>query len=296
MEKSFFFNDNTAYSANDWCEYFRFLSDGVFVNLSVDALMVSKISNSMQVSITGGSAQIQGVRYICDGAVLTIEAPAAESRIDRIVLRLNLMEGQQGVKVAVKQGVPATLPQAPLLQRDNTIYELSLATVTIPAGAVTLNGAYMIDDRYNTDLCGPVSFLGEQVYGVPTGTILWHGAEQPPAGWLACDGSAVGRLQYPRLFATIGVIYGKGDGNTTFNLPDLRNEFIRGLTTGRTIGSKQDATHFNAGEYAVFGAYQYEDEERIITQNFGGGQGSYREGKSYQIRPNNIALLPIIKY
>lgn len=37
--------------------------------------------------------------------------------------------------------------------------------------------------------------------------------------YLACDGSAVSRTVYADLFAVIGVLYGPGDGLTTFNLP-----------------------------------------------------------------------------
>jgi microcystin-dependent protein len=46
--------------------------------------------------------------------------------------------------------------------------------------------------------------------------------EKVPAHWLVCDGSAVGRTEYPDLFDCIGETYGAGDGSTTFNLPDFR--------------------------------------------------------------------------
>ena len=49
-----------------------------------------------------------------------------------------------------------------------------------------------------------------------------------PDGWLLCDGKAVSRSVYARLFQAIGTIYGKGDGSTTFNLPDMRGLFVRG--------------------------------------------------------------------
>jgi len=50
-----------------------------------------------------------------------------------------------------------------------------------------------------------------------------------PSGWLLCDGAAVSRTQYVQLFAVIGVANGSGDGASTFNLPDLRGMFLRGL-------------------------------------------------------------------
>jgi microcystin-dependent protein len=38
---------------------------------------------------------------------------------------------------------------------------------------------------------------------------------------LRCTGQAVSRTQYPALFASIGIIFGSGDGSTTFNVPNL---------------------------------------------------------------------------
>jgi microcystin-dependent protein len=54
----------------------------------------------------------------------------------------------------------------------------------------------------------------------------------PPAGWLACDGHAVYRSEYPELFAVIADQYGPGDGSTTFNLPDCRSRFLIGAGQG----------------------------------------------------------------
>lgn len=47
--------------------------------------------------------------------------------------------------------------------------------------------------------------------------------------WLLCDGSAVSRTTYADLFTLIGTNFGAGDGSTTFNLPDYRGKFLRGL-------------------------------------------------------------------
>ena len=44
-----------------------------------------------------------------------------------------------------------------------------------------------------------------------------------------CDGSAVSRTAYASLFAAIGTNYGAGDGSSTFNVPDLRGQFLRGV-------------------------------------------------------------------
>jgi microcystin-dependent protein len=67
----------------------------------------------------------------------------------------------------------------------------------------------------------------------PTGVIqMFAGIATPPTGWLLCRGQAVSRETYTRLFSTIGVLYGAGDGSTTFNLPDLRGRVPIGVNIG----------------------------------------------------------------
>lgn len=84
--------------------------------------------------------------------------------------------------------------------------------------------------------------------GNPIGTIIAYPSATIPADYLECDGAAIEREKYQELFDILGEIYGAGDGNTTFNLPDLRGEFIRGLDngrgidSGRVLGSKQKGT------------------------------------------------------
>lgn len=54
--------------------------------------------------------------------------------------------------------------------------------------------------------------------------------ENIPSGWLLCDGSEISRTEYSNLYEAIGVCWGVGDGATTFNLPDLRGMFLRGVS------------------------------------------------------------------
>ena len=70
---------------------------------------------------------------------------------------------------------------------------------------------------------------------VPSGTVLYFAGSSAPAGWLKANGAAVSRTAYAALFAAIGTTYGLGDGRSTFNLPDLRGEFIRGWDDGRGV-------------------------------------------------------------
>jgi microcystin-dependent protein len=88
--------------------------------------------------------------------------------------------------------------------------------------------------------------------GVPTGTIAAFAgdASAPPAGWLLCDGAAKSRTDpaFAPLFGKIGIRWGAGDGASTFNLPDLRGRFLRGVDGGAARDpDRATRTGFNGG-------------------------------------------------
>lgn len=64
---------------------------------------------------------------------------------------------------------------------------------------------------------------------VITGTVIDFAGTITPGGWLVCDGSEVSRQTYANLFSIIGTVWGAGDGNSTFNLPNLSNRFTMGV-------------------------------------------------------------------
>jgi microcystin-dependent protein len=70
---------------------------------------------------------------------------------------------------------------------------------------------------------------------VPTGAVVPFGGSAVPTGWLECNGQAVSRTTYAALFTAIGTTAGVGNGTTTFNVPDLRGEFVRGWDNGRAV-------------------------------------------------------------
>ena len=71
--------------------------------------------------------------------------------------------------------------------------------------------------------------------GIPPGTVIWTAANAAPPGYLKANGAQVSRTTYNNLFIAIGTTYGAGDGTTTFNLPDLRGEFVRSFDDGRGV-------------------------------------------------------------
>ena len=97
------------------------------------------------------------------------------------------------------------------------------------------------------EMLGRVSELESAFVG--TVSAYAGASDNLPGGWLLCDGSEVSRDEYPRLFAAIGTTH--GGGATTFNLPDYRGMFLRGVDNGagndpdgedRAVGSVQDFT------------------------------------------------------
>ena len=78
--------------------------------------------------------------------------------------------------------------------------------------------------------------LGEQP-SLPAGAVQFFAMSSVPTGWLACNGAAVSRSTFAALFAAISTVYGAGDGSTTFNVPDLRGDFLRGWDDGRGVDS-----------------------------------------------------------
>ena len=77
------------------------------------------------------------------------------------------------------------------------------------------------------------------------GTVSMFARSTSPIGWVKANGAALSRTSYATLFAAIGTTFGVGDGSTTFNIPDLRGEFLRtwddsrGIDAGRAFGSAQ---------------------------------------------------------
>ena len=96
----------------------------------------------------------------------------------------------------------------------------------------------------------------------PLGTINAFGGSVAPDGWLMCQGQAVSRTTYADLFAVVGTAFGAGDGSTTFNIPDLRGEFLRGAG---------DNSHSGQGNGGSVGTHQ--DGTTVVASIMGNGYG-----------------------
>lgn len=76
---------------------------------------------------------------------------------------------------------------------------------------------------------------------VPPGAVIAYAGATTPAGWLLCDGSSQDRVAFADLFAAIGTAHGEGDEPpTTFNLPDYRGFFLRGVSGSSGMDDDRD--------------------------------------------------------
>lgn len=134
-----------------------------------------------------------------------------------------------------------------------------------------------------------------------TGLIAFFAQATAPDGWLECNGAAVSRTTYADLFAEIGTDNGAGDGTTTFNLPDLRGEFIRGWDNGRGVDSGRAR---GAAQAQAMQAHQHSVANAIagFADTGGSGVAAVISGSTNttstggtETRPRNIALLGCIK-
>jgi len=122
-----------------------------------------------------------------------------------------------------------------------------------------------------------------------------------PVGTLECNGALLSRATYAALFSVIGTLHGVGDGVTTFQLPDLRNRFVRGKPSWRNVGNYQSDAYLEHRH-----VYQNSTVTRRVQTTATGGalviqDGAINlftslQGAGTETRPKNIALRLCIVY
>jgi len=157
---------------------------------------------------------------------------------------------------------------------------------------------------------------------ITPGSIIPFGGDPAlvPVGWLPCDGSPVAIASYPDLYAVIGTAWG-GDGIGTFNIPDLRGRFLRGVDGGAGLDPdagdrNESAAGGNTGDaVGTVQADQNQGHEHDLQLPVTGPSGAatptgferaYNQGNIYsgatttqggaEARPVNAAVEFIIKY
>ena len=236
----------------------------------------------------------------------------------------DVSEGNAPVKDTWTFADPSDLTKRVRLDAGN-VTAGQTRVLTMPDANVTISSfaATLLDDA---DAPAVRATIGAQL---EPGFLGWFAANSPPTGWLKANGAAVDRTTYAALFAAIGTTFGVGDGSTTFDLPDLRGEFLRGWDDGRGVDSSRV---FGSTQSDAFQGHMHDllsetsTPDRYIngstapsspvnfsspnTADVSGTPGTYRlsvhnpnaDGvngtprTAAETRPRNVALLACIKY
>jgi hypothetical protein len=151
---------------------------------------------------------------------------------------------------------------------------------------------------------------------VPVGAVFYMAGGVVPYGYLEANGQAISRSTYASLWQYLGSP-NTGDGSTTFNLPDLRGEFVRGWDHGRGIDTNREIRSVQYSQNLEHNHAIPGDDQLTFADGYGGWTASSRgtfpydarssyggggtiwntttEGGS-ESRPRNVALMPIIKW
>lgn len=149
-------------------------------------------------------------------------------------------------------GVTAVIARATLTPDPST---WAISGQPILAAALSSN-LVQLDKRLSTvettyAPSGTIQAYGGEIDGNPgdptDGEALAH---PPPNGWLLCNGDPLNGIdtRYASLYAAIGTSYGGSTASQSFNLPDLRGYFLRGIdTTGARDPDALSRSAMNTG-------------------------------------------------
>jgi phage-related tail fiber protein len=196
-----------------------------------------------------------------------------------------------------------------------TATKLATARTVALTGVVTGSGSF--------DGSGNLSIATSTTLGsVPTGAIFYFPSTTPPSGYLELNGALLSRTTYATLWAYAQASgnlaasdsiwqagkFSPGDGSTTFRIPDLRSEFIRGWDHGRgvdasrAIGSWQNhevishAHSIQGIQSATSGTGWHAGYEWSNLEDWRTALSSSGSAGGTETRPRNVALMYCIKY
>lgn len=193
-------------------------------------------------------------------------------------------------------GIGTSTPVAKLdVTGEVRVGNTSLACSSSTVGAIRYNSGWI-------DVCDGTNWSTSSSVGVsPAGLVSAFSRSTCPTGWLEANGSTISRTTYSALFAAIGTTFGAGDGSTTFRLPDLRGEFIRGFDNGRGIdngrafGSFQHSTivahmfSYGGNFDAQFLDYAYGSP--VTRSKYEYTNTASYTAQEYGLRPRNVSMI-----
>lgn len=127
----------------------------------------------------------------------------------------------------------------------------------ISSTAIPLKGQIVYDTTLNSIKVGNGSTALKSLQYIsgacPIGGMIYSAASTIPTGFLACDGRAISRTTYSRLFSVIGTTWGAGDGSTTFNIPDTFGKCPQPFTSAG--GYYDGAKHTHSTQFRAYASH-----------------------------------------
>jgi hypothetical protein len=199
------------YNAEDVTSYLdKIVGNGVFPNPSTQLQV--RASSGMNVIVGAGSGWINGHKMIntSDMTVTLTASDAILNRIDAVIFYVDFDQREMGI--SVKTGTLASVPVAPVLTRNNNRYEMCLAQITVNKQITEITAAMIKDTRGDSNLCGYVQGLIQQV---DTST-LWTQQQEKFDEWF--DG-VQGQFEAGKLFKKLeGVYVTTQENEASFNV------------------------------------------------------------------------------
>lgn len=165
-ESSGFFNAvveegvyDRVYTADQFAAYFaQFIGNGVFGGIMSELKVYQSddTTPTMNVKLTAGKGYINGYWYSNEEDIyLPVEtASTTSTRTDMVVLRCDYDERTITAQVIKDANTPV---------RNDSYFDLMLATITIPRNATAITNDMITDTRLDNAVCGLVTGLIDQV-------------------------------------------------------------------------------------------------------------------------------------
>ena len=186
------------------------------INVTVNTVAEKQLLAASQTVVDLTVTTTYGLAVYVDGLRLDMGSGAGEWQ-PHATIETRLTLGQSypaGTRITLVNNEPAGSAPAPL-ERNRNLSDVQDKALS----------------RQNLD----VFSQAETRQMAPPGLVAHFARNTAPVGWLKANGAAISRTAYADLYAALGNTFGAGDGFTTFNLPDLRGEFIRGWDDGRGV-------------------------------------------------------------
>jgi hypothetical protein len=162
-----FFNSvggDRVYNADQMSELFTgLITNGVYE--SVKNKLAVEPNSGMTIQINTGRGWFNG-RWVDNNSAYLYTLEGSDVLLNRycaVCVRVDLSETSRKAEPYFKYSEFATTPVKPEMERTGSIYEYCLAYIYIKANATTISAADIEDTRGNTELCGWVTGLIDQV-------------------------------------------------------------------------------------------------------------------------------------